>query len=125
MRRLVLALAALAAASCGSKTPSDQDIANTADALRNAQIAASHGSTPEFPSLRSDLYCARFAAGAGSPEIEKSCNDQEAAAKKEAMAMTAPAMVLSYCAKSAEAAGGSYQILRLCVEKEKAAAKPL
>jgi hypothetical protein len=106
MKRFILALTMLAAASCSGHKPQDQA-----------------GST-EFPSLDSDGYCARFAAGSGSPEIEKSCKEQEATARKAAMAMTAPAAALSYCARTAEAAGGSYQILKLCVEKEKGAATP-
>jgi hypothetical protein len=120
MRRLTLALAALAAAGCGSDQP--EDGGNSAAALRDAQIKAARGSAPEFPDLESALYCARFAAGASAPALEKSCNDAEANARKEAMAMTAPAITLSYCARTAEAAGGSYQILKMCIEKEKNAA---
>jgi hypothetical protein len=106
MARFIFVMAALLAAGCGGHAPSGD--------------AAS--SAPEFPALDSDGYCARFAAGAGTSEIAASCKQQEAAARKEAMAMTAPAATLAYCAKSAEAAGGSYQILKLCVEKEKASA---
>jgi hypothetical protein len=122
MRRLILVLVALAAASCSK--PSDQDVANTADALRGAEISASQGSTPKFPELRSDLYCARFAAGAGAPEIEKSCKDQEAAARTAVIAMTVPAITLSNCTAAAEGAGGSYQVLKLCVENEQKLAAP-
>ena len=125
MRRLILALAALSAASCNGPKPTDQDAANAAQALLNDQIAASQASTPQFPDLDSDEYCARIAAGAGAPNIEKGCKEQEAAAKKEAMAMTVPAITVSYCTQSAKMAGGSYQIYKLCIAKEKASAKPL
>ena len=125
MRPVFLALAVLAVASCHDHGTSEEASVDRAMALRDARIKASQGSTPEFPSLRSDLYCARFAAGAGAPEIEKSCNQQEAAARDEAMAMSAPAITLTYCAKTAEAAGGSYQILKLCVEKEQKSAAEL
>ena len=104
MRGFILAFAALAALACSKQTPSEE--------------SAAQASPPAFPSLDSDAYCARIAAGAGSPAIEKDCKEQEAAARKAAMAMTAPATTLSYCARTAEAAGGSYQILKLCVDKE-------
>lgn len=117
MRRVTLALAALATASCGNQ-PTDADTGNVANALRNAQIHASRGSAPGFPNLSSTLYCARFAAGAGTPALEKTCNDAEAAARKDAMTMSIPAMTMTYCTKTAEAVGGSYQAFKLCVEKQ-------
>ncbi len=110
MRRFILALAALAAASCNADKPTDQDVANIATALQ--------GSTSGFPKLESARYCARFAAAADAQALEKDCNEQEAAARKKAMAMTIPAITMSYCTKTAEAIGGSYQAFKLCVEKE-------
>ena len=118
MRGWILVLAALAAVSCNKDKPADQ---NDAAALRDAAIKASQGSSVQFPELTSDLYCARFAAGAGKPEIEQSCKTEEAAARTAVIAMNVPAITLANCTSAAKGAGGSYQVLKLCIDTQKTA----